>query len=447
MTKHTRKFLINLPCEDVYAWHTRPDTMKRLTPMSQSFEIIHQSGSVEDGGRIEVNIKQGIFSNKVVYEFFDCIKNKQICNRQIKGPFQKWEHRLQFIPVNQTQCELVEEIDYEFPGFFPPTKRYINRKIQNLFDFRHERLQSDLQEHKGVKTMKILIAGSSGLIGTALRDFLTTGGHEVTPLIRKQGEGIVWNPETQEINLSDLEGFDAIINLAGENLADSRWSTAKKQRILESRVKSTQLLAESVKKLSHPPKVFINASAIGYYGNVPEGDVTESHLAGEGFLSDVCQQWEAATDCLIGEDIRIVLLRTGVVLSPKGGALKAMLTPFKLCFGGVIGSGNQMMSWIDIEDQIRAIYFCLNMDSIHGPINLTAPNPVSNREFTKALGKALNRPTIFPMPEFVAQTLFGEMADEMLLSGAKILPEKLQKHGFTFQYPTLDDSLKHLLHR
>lgn len=295
--------------------------------------------------------------------------------------------------------------------------------------------------------MKILIAGSSGLIGTALKNFLSNEGHEVTSLIRKNGEGVVWNPEKHEVNLSELEGFDAMINLAGENLADSRWNEGKKRAILESRVKTTQLLAESVKKLSHPPKVFINASAIGYYGNVPEGDVTESHLAGEGFLSEVCQQWEAATDCLIGENMRIVLLRTGVVLSPKGGALKAMLTPFKLCLGGVIGSGNQMMSWIDIQDEIRAIDFCLKTDLIHGPINLTAPNPASNREFTKALGKTLNRPTIFPMPEFVAKTLFGEMADEMLLAGAKILPEKLQKHGFTFQYPTLDESLNHLLHQ
>lgn len=197
--------------------------------------------------------------------------------------------------------------------------------------------------------------------------------------------------------------------------------------------------------MNQPPKVFVNASAIGFYGNVPKGDVTESYFAGSGFLSEVCQKWEAATDCLIGENIRIVLLRTGVVLSPKGGALKAMLTPFKLGLGGVIGSGKQMISWIDIEDQIQAIDFCIKTEAIHGPINLTAPDPVTNREFTKALGKVLNRPTIFPMPEFVAQTLFGEMADEMLLSGAKVLPEKLLKHGFTFQYPTIDESLKHLL--
>jgi len=293
--------------------------------------------------------------------------------------------------------------------------------------------------------MKIIIAGSSGLIGTALKDFLISEGHEVTPLVRTEGKGILWNPDKKEIDLTQLEGFDVIINLAGENLANSRWNEAKKRRILESRIKTTQLLAESVKHLNQPPKVFINASAIGYYGNVPEGDVTESHLAGSGFLSEVCQKWEAATDCLIGENIRIVLLRTGVVLSPKGGALKAMLTPFKLGLGGVIGSGKQMISWIDIEDQIQAIDFCIKTEAIHGPINLTAPDPVTNREFTKALGKVLNRPTIFPMPEFVAQTLFGEMADEMLLSGAKVLPEKLLKHGFTFQYPTIDKSLKHLL--
>jgi len=293
--------------------------------------------------------------------------------------------------------------------------------------------------------MKILIAGSSGLIGSSLKNFLQTGGHEVTSLLRREGDGVLWNPEQSELNLADLEGYDVIINLAGENLVSSRWSKNKKKRIRDSRVNSTKFLCESLKKLEKPPKVFLNASAIGYYGNVPDGNVSESQPAGEGFLSEVCQEWEAATECLMGEDIRIVLLRTGVVLSPKGGALKSMLTPFKMGLGGVLGSGQQMMSWIDIDDLVRAIYFSINTDSIRGPINLTAPEPVNNRDFTKALGKALHRPTIFPMPAFLARLVFGEMADEMLLSGAKVLPGKLEASRFEFNYPTIDASFKHLL--
>jgi len=446
MTRYTHKSLIDLPCEEVFAWHKRKGAFGRLTPISQKVEVLDQSDSIEDGARIKLKVTQGPFSQNLEFEHYDYIENEQFCDRQVKGPFVKWEHRHRFIPVNERQCEMVDEIDYELPWYLPLTESRLKQRMRNLFDFRHRRLQCDLQEHKGVQRMKILIAGSSGLIGSALKDFLTTGGHEITPLVRSEkDEGVLWDPAKQKVDLSQLEGYDVIINLAGENLADSRWNEAKKQKILKSRVNTTQLLAESIKNLTRPPKVFVNASAIGYYGHVPEGEVTESHFAGEGFLSEVCQKWEAATECLIGEDIRIVLLRTGVVLSPNGGALKAMLTPFKFGLGGVIGSGKQMMSWIDIEDHIRAVYFCINTDAIHGPINLTAPNPVSNREFTKALGKALNRPTVFPMPEFVAQTLFGEMADEMLLSGAKVMPEKLLKHGFAFQYPTIKDSLEHLL--
>ncbi len=295
--------------------------------------------------------------------------------------------------------------------------------------------------------MKILIAGSSGLIGSALAKFLESGGHRVLPLVRKETAkgGILWDPESRSIDTEELEGFDVVLNLAGENIAGSRWSEKKKERILNSRVKSTRFLCESLKKLQHPPKVLLNASALGYYGNVPEGTAAESTPAGEGFLAHVCQEWESATERLMGEDIRIVLLRTGIVLSPKGGALKRMLAPFKMGLGGTIGSGDQYMSWIDIEDEVSAIYHCLTTESLRGPVNLTAPNPVTNRDFAKTLGKVLGRPAMLPMPAPLARMVFGEMADEMMLTGAKIIPEKLQSTGFEFKYPSLEGSLRHLL--
>ncbi len=295
--------------------------------------------------------------------------------------------------------------------------------------------------------MKILIAGSSGLIGSALTKYLESNGHQVLPLVRKETSkgGILWDPVNRSIDTEELEGFDAALNFAGENIAGSRWSEKKKERILNSRVKSTKFLCETLKKLQHPPKVLLNASALGYYGNVPEGTATESTPAGEGFLAHVCQEWESATEGLMGEDIRIVLLRTGIVLSSKGGALKRMLAPFKMGLGGTIGSGDQYMSWIDIEDEVRAIYHCLTTESLRGPVNLTAPNPVTNREFAKTLGKVLRRPAMLPMPAPLARLVFGEMADEMMLTGAKIIPEKLQSTGFAFKYPSLEGSLRHLL--
>lgn len=297
--------------------------------------------------------------------------------------------------------------------------------------------------------MIVAVTGSTGLVGTALVVALEADEHLVRRLVRRpvqdDEQEIRWDPEAGTIDAAELDGVDAVVHLAGENLAGHRWTPTFKAKILESRVKSTYLLSETLARLASKPSVFCSASAIGYYGDRGDMPVDESVLMGRGFLADVCQQWEAATQPARGAGIRVVNLRIGVVLSPKGGALKSMLMPFKLGLGGVIGSGQQYLSWIAIDDLVSAILFTLNHDRLQGPVNAVSPQPATNREFTKTLGRVLSRPTFFPMPAFAARLAFGEMADEMLLGGVKVVPHALASAGFPFEYPQLDAALRHVL--
>ncbi len=293
--------------------------------------------------------------------------------------------------------------------------------------------------------MKIVVAGASGLIGTALVPFLISQGHQVATLVCSKlpttPQEILWNPSTGEIDSQALEGFDAFINLAGENIASGRWSAARKTRIHDSREQATRLLCDTIARLKQPPKVLINASAIGYYGDRGEESLIETSSSGTGFLAQVCRDWEASTERAQSHGVRVVCLRIGVVLTPKGGALRSMLLPFKLGLGGKIGSGKQIMSWVTLDDLVNIFAFALSHHALEGPVNVVAPNPVTNAEFTKALGSALKRPTWLPFPAFAARLILGEMADELLLSSAKVLPTKLQKAGYTWLYPKIQDAL------
>lgn len=297
--------------------------------------------------------------------------------------------------------------------------------------------------------MKILISGSSGLIGSELMPCLKDRGHEVVRLVRSESQlsddALLWNPEHHELNPDDFEGFDIVVNLAGENLASGRWTVEKKKKIKDSRVMGTHMLCELFAHVENPPQLFISASAVGYYGNQGDRVNDENSFSGKGFLAEVCSQWEASTEPAILKGIRVVKLRTGVVLSPKGGALGKMLLPFKLGLGGVIGSGQQYISWISMDDYLGVILHIIGNDSIQGAVNAVAPNSVTNYELTKTLGKVLRRPTIFPLPAFVARFMLGEMADELLLSSTKVSPDKLISTGYSFLYPELESALIHML--
>jgi uncharacterized protein (TIGR01777 family) len=289
--------------------------------------------------------------------------------------------------------------------------------------------------------MKIALTGSSGLVGSALMPLLAAAGHDIVRL-QRPGD---WNPEQRTVNFSALSGVGALIHLAGENIAAGRWTAARKQRILDSRVRATRFISETISQMNPIPQVLVSASAIGYYGDRGNDVLSEDSPPGKGFLADVCRQWEAATEPATRKGIRVVHLRIGIVLSPKGGALAKMLLPFKMGLGGRIGSGKQFWSWISLDDLCSAIVHCINATGLHGPVNIVSPAPVTNAEFTKALGRALGRPTIFPIPAFAARAVFGEMADPLLLASARVEPAKLASSRFVFRHPELESTLKSLL--
>lgn len=296
--------------------------------------------------------------------------------------------------------------------------------------------------------MKVLVTGATGLVGSELVPFLTNQGHDVYRLTRgkaREAHDVVWDPAHNQLPKGRIEGTEVVVHLAGENIAGKRWSPAIKAELRKSRVEGTRLLCETLGQLQTAPKTLICASAIGYYGSRGTSLLNETSAKGEGFLPDLCEEWEAACEPARQKGIRVVNLRIGIVLSPKGGALAKMLFPFKMGGGGIVGTGTQYWSWIAIDDLIGSINYCISHPKLSGVVNATAPSPVTNAEFTKTLGSVLGRPTIIPMPAMVARLALGEMADALLLASARVMPNRLSESGYQFQYTNLESALKHLL--
>ncbi len=294
--------------------------------------------------------------------------------------------------------------------------------------------------------MKILVSGASGFIGKAIADSLSQKGYKVVSLHRNTTQKTpYWDIENKAIELGDDQQIDVVIHLAGENIAQGRWSKKKKERILKSRVDGTRLICDFFSKAKYQPQNIISGSAIGFYGNRGNEELNEESARGTGFLPEVCSQWEEATEAASKSGIRVANMRFGMVLSSQGGAFAKMLFPFKIGLGGIIGNGKQYMSWITMNDAVEIIDQIIKNEALCGPINIVSPNPVTNSYFTKMLGKTLHRPAILPFPAFLAKIIFGEMAKELLLASAKVIPAKLQKLGYVFQYPTLETALKKII--
>jgi len=298
--------------------------------------------------------------------------------------------------------------------------------------------------------MRILVSGSSGLVGSALVPALRSAGHQVGRIVRGEagaaGAGdVAWDIATERIDEGRLAGFDAVVHLAGAGIASGRWTTSLKEQIRKSRIDGTQILSRALARLQRPPGVVVQASAIGFYGDRGDQVLTESSPRGQGFLPAVCVGWEAAAEPAEKRGIRVVFLRFGVILSARGGALMKMLPPFRMGLGGVIGDGSQFMSWIALDDAVGAIQHALATEGLRGPVNGVAPQSVTNREFTRTLGRVLGRPTILPLPAFAARLAFGEMAKALLLSSQRVLPERLRGTGYVFRHPDLEPALRRLL--
>jgi len=294
--------------------------------------------------------------------------------------------------------------------------------------------------------MRILITGASGLIGTALQRSFDEIGHELLLASRKEAKDsqhIQWDVEKGFSEPERLEGIDAVVHLAGESVFGLSWSDAKKKAIRDSRVDGTRSVVEAISKLKARPNVLVAASAIGFYGDRGDEEMTESSAAGDTFLAEVSKEWESEARRAEDAGIRTVLLRTGIILSKDGGALGTMLLPFKLGIGGVVGSGKQWMSWISIDDHIRVINYAIEYENVRGAVNSVSPNPVTNGEFTKTLGEVLYRPTILPLPSFAVNMVFGEMGDALLLTSTRVVPKRLEDAGFEFKYPELKTAIEH----
>lgn len=401
-----------------------------------------------------MQVPVGPFKMDWVAEIASVDDGRQFQDIQISGPFSSWEHTHSMLPAEGEGCVLEDKVHYKLPlGALGSAVAgaFVRKNLERLFAYRHRVTIQDLERHSATKAalpMDILITGSNGLVGRTLIPFLTTGGHKVRRLVRSKPSGsdeFQWDPQAGHVDPAALDGIDAVIHLAGEGIADRRWTPAQKERIRKSRVEGTRHLVAAIRKSSHKPKTFISASAIGIYGEGGNDVMDESSSPGAGFLADVCREWEAESNQIDG--VRSVQTRFGIILAATGGALAKMLLPFKLGAGGNLGDGKQWMSWVALDDAIGAIHHALVTEDISGPINVVAPQPVRNAEYTKTLGHVLKRPTIIPMPGFAARLAFGEMADALLLSSQRVIPTRLQESQFKFNYPDLESALRHQLGR
>ena len=428
-------------------------------------EIVDHTGGINNDDNSIFRINLGPITFKWVAKHFGYIHNRQFQDKMIKGPFKKWIHTHSFIPQEQNQCIIEDKIDYML-RFGKIGSKIIQKRIQNylnqLFIYRERILVNDtiLEKMTQEKGKNILITGSHGLIGSSLIPLLTyIGGHKITRLVRKinnnntysspttnkeDKKSIFWYPEYDKLDHNELEGFDIIIHLAGENIF-GRWTDIKKQRIFNSRVGSTKLLAKSLTKLSNPPSLLICASAIGYYGDRPNEYITEDSIPGKGFLSEVCQQWEKATHDVTEIGIRVVNTRFGVVLTPKGGILQKLLSPFKLGLGITIGNKDQYISWVSIEDVIKSIFYSITNTSIKGPVNVVSPKPITNLEFSDTLKKIFNPKLSMSINQNIPKLIFGEMSKEVLSTNTYVIPKRLISTGYKFFNSELEDSLRFLL--
>ncbi len=441
------------PREDVFAMHAREGALQRLTPPFVDVRLVREEGDFANR-KVELEVRRGPvrFSWKLFHS--EVVDGELFRDEQESGPFKSWRHTHRFDDAPDGGCIITDEIEWELPSgglAHGLTTSRVQAELTRLFRFRRRRIAHDLSRHledRKHPKMRIAITGSTGLIGSALSAFLRNGGHEVVPIIRTPGgEGIFWDPIGGMIDYAKLEGLDAVVHLAGEPISGARWTDAKKKAIRESRVRGTALIAGALARLQRPPKVLVSGSAVGYYGKRGEELLKETDSAGKGFLAQVCREWESSAAPAAKAGIRTVILRTGMVLSPQGGALGTMLLPFKIGLGGRLGSGRQYVSWIDLDDLVGLVLYALRTPTLRGPVNATAPHPVTNVAFTDALGRVLHRPTILPVPSLAIRVLFGEMGTELLLNGSRVVPEAARQSGFNFLLPELEESLRFQLGR
>jgi len=442
--------------DELFRWHGRPGAFARLVPPWERVRLLTPPAELRPGASQEMVLRLGPLPARWVAEIASVDAEgdeRAFRDRQVEGPFGRWEHAHTMRALGPDRSELVDHVEYALP--FGPLGAlgagFARRSLERMFAYRRRLLPEDLARHAARADrprLDVLVSGASGMVGAALCSFLASGGHRVRRLVRRVPRGpdeFRWEPLGLGVDPRAAEGADAVVHLAGENIAARRWSAAQKDRIRRSRREGTRQVADALRAARVKPRVFVTASAVGIYGDRGDEVLDEESPKGTGFLADVCREWERAARDLTG--VRAAQMRFGVVLSPAGGALARMLTPFLLGAGGRLGDGRQWMSWIALDDAVYALHEALWNEDLRGPINAVAPEPVTNAGYTSALGRVLRRPAIAPLPGFVARAAFGELADALLLAGQRVRPRRLAEAGFRHAYPELEGALRHQLGR
>lgn len=452
MAEFRKRLNVPVSAEELFTWHERPGAFLRLSPPWDRPEVVSHVGGIRDGARVELRVHAGPIPTTWKLEHRDYIANRQFRDVMLEGPFTSWVHTHSVESAGPHSSVLDDHIAYELPlgalgdavggGFAAST-------LARVFAYRHAVTLHDLQRHATYADrprLRVAITGASGFIGTQLAAFLTTGGHEVLRIgrgaVRPGVVDVSWDPSRGQLDARALEGVDAVVHLAGASIAD-RWSATHKRAIRESRVEGTSLLAHTLAQLSQRPAVLLSGSAIGVYGSRGDEPLDEQSAFGNDFLAEVGRAWEAATAPAEQAGIRVVHLRTGIVQGAAGGALAKQAPLFKLGVGGPLGSGDQWLSPIALDDHIGAMYFCLMRNDVRGAVNLVAPEPVTNAQYTKVLGHVLSRPSFVPAPAFALRLALGsDMADATVLASQRVLPRVLQEKGFQWSHPTLESMLR-----
>ncbi|QEG40278.1 TIGR01777 family oxidoreductase [Roseimaritima ulvae] len=452
---------VELPVDQAsaFAYHDSPGALQRLLPPWESIEILSTDNQITVGSRVRLKAKVCGLPIKYTAKHTVYDPPHHFQDVQEKGPFAGWCHDHRFDAVSASQSRLTDHLEYRIP-LGPLGKllgsRMARNQLEAMFRYRHATTRQDLNlaAAYSLSSQRIGLSGATGLVGQQLQPLLQMLGHQVDSIVRHKADAAdeiaVWDDAfdtAADANLEKLRRLDAVVHLAGKPIAAGRWSEQTKRQIRDSRVDKTHQLCQRLAALGDDkPQTLLCASATGIYGDRGDETLDEQSDPGQGFLADVAQQWEQACQPAVDAGIRVVHLRFGMILSPRGGALQKTLLPAKLG-GGRLGSGRQWWSWIALDDVLGGIYHALATPELHGPVNFVAPQALTNAQFTAVLGKVLRRPTIVPAPAFALRLALGEMADALLLASARVEPRQLQQTGYAFRFPDLEAALLHLLGR